>query len=108
MAKSRFSNEEKERRYRIRKVLRLIIMAFATATIVLAVLCLAIKLSFIYPLITYIITAVLTYIRNRYDFHDIEENIALQQKINDVEKSKKLSKTSQSSQQKKRQKNKSI
>lgn len=79
-------------------------MAFATATIVLAVLCLAIKLSFIYPLITYIITAVLTYIRNRYDFHDIEENIALQQKINDVEKSKKLSKTNQSSQQKKRQK----
>lgn len=90
MTKSKFSNEEKERRYKIRKVLRVLIMIFATATIVLAVLCLAIKLSFVYPLLTYVITAILTYIRNRYDFHDVEEKIELQKKV-DEEVTKKSS-----------------
>lgn len=83
MTKSKFSNEEKERRYKIRKVLRVLIMVAATATIVLAVLCLAIKLSFVYPLATYVVTAILTYVRNRYDFHDVEENITLQKKADE-------------------------
>lgn len=95
MTKSKFSNEEKERRYKIRKVLRVLIMIAATATIVLAVLCLAIKLSFVYPLATYVVTAILTYVRNRYDFHDVEENIELQKKVDEEVKSKKLKKTNQ-------------
>lgn len=105
MTKSKFSNEEKERRYKIRKVLRVLIMIAATATIVLAVLCLAIKLSFVYPLATYVVTAILTYVRNRYDFHDVEENIELQKKVDEGVKSKKSSKEKTKSKKKKTSKN---
>lgn len=105
MTKSKFSNEEKERRYKIRKVLRVLIMVAATATIVLAVLCLAIKLSFVYPLATYVVTAILTYVRNRYDFHDVEENIELQKKVDEGIKSKTTLKEKTKSKKKKTSKN---
>lgn len=105
MTKSKFSNEEKERRYKIRKVLRVLIIIFAAATIVLSVLCLAIKLSFVYPLITYVITSVLTSARNHYDFHDVEENIALQKKADEGIKTKTTSKEKTKSKKKKTSKN---
>ena len=105
MTKSKFSNEEKERRYKIRKVLRVLIMVAATATIVLAVLCLAIKLSFVYPLATYIVNAILMYVRNRYNFHDVEENSKLKKKADEGIKTKTTSKEKTKSKEKKSSKN---
>ena len=105
MTKSKFSTEEKESRYKILKVLRVLIMIAATATIVLAVLCLAIKLSFVYPLARYVVTAILTYVRNRYDFHDVEENIELQKKADEGIKTKTTLKEKTKSKKKKTSKN---
>lgn len=86
---NKITNSEKEKRYKERKILRTVIIIFALITIVLSVLSITIRLSFIFPLITYLITVILTYVRNRLDYHSINENIKKQQEIDKkVKKSK--------------------
>ena len=53
---------------------------------------------------TYVVTAILTYVRNRYDFHDVEENITLQKKADEGIKTKTTSKEKQNQKKKKHQK----
>ena len=59
------SNDKKYKKYKLRKILRILIMIFSIVTIVLAVLNLAIKISIVYALISFLITTLLTNYRNK-------------------------------------------
>lgn len=71
---SKYSNDEKVSRYKLRKVLRYIIIVFALLTVVTAILCLFKKLTIWIPIGLYIITFILRIVFNKNDFHEKNTN----------------------------------
>lgn len=63
----KISNEEKIKRVKLRKILKVFIIIFGLATLVLALFSLFNKLSPIYAIITFVIEAVLSNYRNKLD-----------------------------------------
>ncbi len=61
----RISNDENIANLKKRKILRYFMIFFDALTLVLAVLCLVFGISFIFPLITYIIAVILANIRKK-------------------------------------------
>lgn len=63
----KMSNEEKIKRVKLRKVLKVFIIIFGLATLVLAFFSLLNNLSPIYAIITFVIEAILSNYRNKID-----------------------------------------
>lgn len=66
------TNDQKIRNYKIRKILRILILSLLFITVVLSILSLFWKLLFLYPLGTFIIAVLLTKYRNSLEFLDVK------------------------------------
>ena len=65
-------NEKKYKNYRLRKILRIVIMILSFITIVLAILNLTIHLNIFYAIMAFILTTVFTKYRNSLEFDNKE------------------------------------
>ena len=63
----KISNDEKIKRVKIRKILKVFIIVFGLLTVLLAILSLIYKISPIFALITFIVEAILSNYRNKLD-----------------------------------------
>ena len=70
---AKLSNDEKAARYQKRKILFWLIIIFGLATIVLSVLSLVIKISPIFPIISFVIEAILSKVRDKLNFKEEEK-----------------------------------
>ena len=67
---TKLSNEEKESRYKKRKILLALIVIFGISTIVLSVLSIIFKISPVFALISFVIEAILSKYREKLAFRD--------------------------------------
>ena len=67
---AKLNNEQKYEFYKERKILRIIIIVDYLLVVILSVISLIYKISFLYPLVLFIIGAVLTKYRETFDFKD--------------------------------------
>ncbi len=66
-------NEKKYKNYRLRKVLRIVVMILSIVTITLAILNLVIHLNIFYAIMSFLLTTIFTKYRKSLEFYKIEK-----------------------------------
>ncbi len=85
----RLTNDQNIANLKTRKILRYFIIAFAIITMILSILSLVIGLSFIFPLITYIIVVILSNKRNKTTINKVKDIYDVEKEIEKTKKHKK-------------------
>lgn len=85
----RLTNDQNIANLKTRKILRYFIIAFAVITMILSILSLVIGLSFIFPLISYIIVVILSNKRNKTTINKAKDIYEVEKEIEKTKKHKK-------------------
>lgn len=86
---NKISNDENIKNLKLRKIYRWLIIFWSLVTIVLSILCLVIGISFVFPLITFIISTVFQKLRDNTKINKKDELSYVRKELEKPSKKKK-------------------